>query len=51
MNNPQAMEATLNRLDAMKITLQKNPEAVLSNSFMDCSLELSGDRSMPRKLK
>ena len=51
INNPLALTATITRLDALKNTLQKNPEAVLSSSFLDCTLELSGDKSMPRKLR
>ena len=51
MKDPQSLEQTLNKLDSLKNTLQKNPEAVLSNSFLDCTLSLSGDKSLPRKLK
>jgi hypothetical protein len=35
----------------LKNTLHKNPEAVLSSSFLTCTLSLSGDKSMPRKLR
>ncbi len=41
----------MNKLDYLKNTLQNNPEAVLSNSFLNCTLSLSNDKSLPRRLK
>lgn len=51
MKDPEALAATMNKLDYLKKTLQSNPEAVLSNSFLNCTLSLSNDKSLPRKLK
>lgn len=49
--DPQALAATIQKLDQLKNTLKQHPEAVLSNSFLDCTLSLSGGQSLPRKIK
>ena len=33
----------MNKLDLLKNTLKNNPEAVLSNSFLACTLSMSTD--------
>ena len=49
--DPQALANTLHKLDVLQNTLKEHPEALLSNSFLDCTLNLSADKSLPRKLK
>ena len=34
---------TMNKLEMLQQTLRSNPQAVMSDSFMNCTLSLSGD--------
>jgi hypothetical protein len=44
MQDPQVITtATMNKLDLLQKTLQKNPQALLSQSFLTCTLSLSHD--------
>lgn len=40
-NDPAVVANAINRLDLLQQTLKKNPQALLSDSFLNCTLSLS----------
>lgn len=47
-NDPAVVSNAITRLDLLQETIKKNPQALLSDSFLNCTLSLSQE---PQKLQ